>query len=313
MPTADSTTDPRAGERTRGEASRGARPNFLYIGAAKAGSFWLYEIFREHPEIFVPDAREVMFFDRLYHKGLDFYWRFFAKAQGFKAIGEISHDYFLEAEYAERIHASLPDVKLICCLREGVSRTLSEFLYDQTLFQYVSAAEYRRGFDIEDFAKLPRVFHLANYYENLKPFYEIFPRDRILILFFDELKADAAAFARRIFEFLGVDADFVAPSLHRRINVAREPRVRFLADLAYKSAQMLRRRGFGNLIGKVKRKSVFESLLYKPLAPGEKPRFAPEVMQRLWELYHRDDERLEELIGHPLPDAWKRPGGGSAG
>ena len=42
-------------------------PNFLYVGAGKSGSTWIFEIFRDHPEIFVPISKDIMFFDRYYH------------------------------------------------------------------------------------------------------------------------------------------------------------------------------------------------------------------------------------------------------
>ena len=48
-------------------------PTFLYIGAPKAGSSWLYEILREHPEVFVPTAKDTQFFDYYFDKGFDWY------------------------------------------------------------------------------------------------------------------------------------------------------------------------------------------------------------------------------------------------
>ncbi len=280
------------------------KPTFLYIGAAKAGTFWLYEILREHPEVFVPVAGDVMFFDRLYDRGLDFYWSYFRKAAGFKAIGDISHDYFLSAERARRIHDVLPDAKLICCLREGIDRTMSEYLYDKTVFQYVRASQHRRGFSFEEFARLPVVVRLADYYNCLLPFYELFPAENILVLFFDELKQDAADFVSRIYRFIGVDPGFVPPSLHRRINVARTPRSGLLADLAFRTAQVLRRRGLGNLVGRVKHNSAFARLLYRPYKADNKPAIPPLVRERLREIYHKDYSKLAALIGRPLPDQW---------
>ena len=56
------------------------KPNFLFIGAAKTGSSWLYEIMLQHPEIFVPRIKDPYFFDRFYEKGLDWYLRLFAQA-----------------------------------------------------------------------------------------------------------------------------------------------------------------------------------------------------------------------------------------
>ena len=46
-------------------------PDFLVIGVAKAGTSWLFEILNEHPDIFIPVAKDIMFFDLCYERGLD--------------------------------------------------------------------------------------------------------------------------------------------------------------------------------------------------------------------------------------------------
>ena len=38
-------------------------PTFLYIGIAKAGSSWIFEMLREHPEIYIPVAKDLRFFE----------------------------------------------------------------------------------------------------------------------------------------------------------------------------------------------------------------------------------------------------------
>jgi len=34
-------------------------PNFLGIGAQRAGTTWVYHCLREHPQIFLPDKKEI--------------------------------------------------------------------------------------------------------------------------------------------------------------------------------------------------------------------------------------------------------------
>ena len=73
-------------------------PNFLYIGAEKAGSSWIYEILREHPQVYVPPAKDIQFFDKNFDKGIEWYLSLFGSGAGQIAIGEVSHDYFLAQE-----------------------------------------------------------------------------------------------------------------------------------------------------------------------------------------------------------------------
>jgi hypothetical protein len=47
----------------------GRYPDFLCIGAQKAGTSWLYEVLRRHPQIWLPPIKELHYFD---HRRLDF-------------------------------------------------------------------------------------------------------------------------------------------------------------------------------------------------------------------------------------------------
>ena len=65
----------RGGYRAYGRATAGLRPlpDFLILGAQKAGTTALYAYLRWHPEITGPSFKEVSFFDRHYAKGERWY------------------------------------------------------------------------------------------------------------------------------------------------------------------------------------------------------------------------------------------------
>lgn len=273
------------------------KPNFLYIGAGKAGSSWIYEILREHPEVFVPDAKDIYFFDKNYDRGLHWYLAHFEHSVGRKAIGELSHDYFLHDRTAQRIHEMLPDARLICCLREPFDRTLSAYLYGLTIFL--------KRTTFEQFAFSPETLKESDYYNNLLPFYRLFPANHILVLFYDELKWNPEEFAARIYSFLAVSSDFRAASLHRVVLGSRMARSQAAAHVVYKVAQLSRNLGFVNIVGKVKRTSFFNKLLYRERE--EKPTVPAEIKLRLRQHFAKDYEKLEELISRKLPAAWRDP------
>lgn len=277
------------------ERAQPAYPNFLYIGAEKAGSSWIYEILREHPQVYVPPAKDIQFFDKKFDKGIEWYLSLFSPGAGYTAIGEVSHDYFLAKETAELIYNYLPRVRLICCLREPIDRTISSYLYYRTTVLHKTTT-------LEEFAFEERILKLSDYYYNLRPFYESFPRKNIQILFFDDLKQNPDSFARRIFEFLNVDPDFRPKVLHRKILPASEPRLSWLTHFAYQIGLSFRRLGWVNVVGSVKRTGTFRRLLYKELA--KRPQVSPEFEEKLRTYYASRYERLPELIGMPLPDGW---------
>ncbi len=45
-------------------------PNFLVLGTYRAGTTWLHEVLRQHPQVFLPPEKELMFFNRHYDRGL---------------------------------------------------------------------------------------------------------------------------------------------------------------------------------------------------------------------------------------------------
>ena len=93
------------------------KPNFLVIGAQRAGTTWLYECLREHPEIFLPETKELHYFDLNHEKGYEWYFQHFEGASE-KAIGEITPNYYQYPGAIEKAHALLPEAKFIFILRE---------------------------------------------------------------------------------------------------------------------------------------------------------------------------------------------------
>jgi hypothetical protein len=269
------------------------KPNFLYIGVPRAGSTWLFTMLREHPEVFVPPAKDIYFFDRYYDKGLGWYLSHFHGAGGYKAVGELSHDYYFSEVAAERIYHDFPDIRLICCLREPVSRLLSAYAFDRT-------AEVRSDVSLGDYAAQDRVLTQYEYYRHLKRFMDTFGRDRLLVVFYEDLLADPAAFIRPIYSFLGVDENFIPATLHERINPARDARAESVALLAYRLALILRRLGLANLVGRIKQSRLVNRVLYKAPERTETEALPPELIARL----RKDHDKLAALIGRPLPESW---------
>lgn len=270
-------------------------PNFLYIGAEKAGSSWIYEILREHPQVFVPAAKDIQFFDKNYHKGIDWYYSLFEPGIGKRAIGEVSHDYFLSAETAQLIQKHLPEVRLICCLREPIDRTRSSFLFYKTTI-------LDKQVNFEEFAFSENILRLSDYYYNLRPFYQYFPPKNILILFFDDLQRDPSRFAQIIFQFLQVDPNYRPTVLHKKVLAASEPRLPRVAHLVYQIGLFFRRMGLVNVVGTVKRTGAFRNVFYRELK--EKPEISARCKQKLKNYYAERFIHLPELIGQPLPKEW---------
>lgn len=272
-----------------------AYPTFLLIGVAKAGTTWIHQILHEHPEVFVPPAKDLKFFDRQYDLGLDWYSSHFSEGKEAKARGELTHDYYFSRDIAQRIYRDLPGVVLACCLREPIDRLISGY-------QYNKSTEYNRDMTFEEYVARPGILDHVRYLEKLTPFFDLFGSDRMGIFFFDDIKERPEQFCADLYRFLGVDADFLPPSFLTPINIAHSARIQMIARGAYRVAGVLRKAGLANLVGVVKRNRIVERSLYRELKA--RPKIDPRFLQRLQKDCISQYAGLEDLIGRKLPTSW---------
>lgn len=272
------------------------KPNFLYVGAVKSGSSWLYEALRDHPDVFIPLAKDLQFFDQHYYHGVDWYMKHFDGAAGHTAIGELSHDYYLSPDTMQRIAETLPGVRILCCLREPGSLAVSFYNYLRIHRRDVDTLSLDAFVDTEEART-----HL-DFLSNLQHVYAVLPPESIYVTFFDLLKSDVHRYIHDIYDFLGVDPAYEPAVLQTRVLPAREPRFKAVSQLAYSTAKMLRRLGLTTLVGTVKRNPLFDRLLYDTLQ--EKQPVSEAALAQVRERAVRDYPQIEALIGKPLPSAW---------
>lgn len=280
-----------------------ALPNFLYVGAARSASTYIYQVLKEHPEIFTPPVKDLYFFNRNYAKGLSWYAGFFKEAEACKAAGEFTMDYFVDPVCAERIKKDIPGCKILFCLREPVERAFDHYYWERLTFHYVSRKEFQSGLSFIDFARKPEILALGNYYENMKAYYQLFPGDNILVLFMDELYHDNRAFVQKIYEFLGVSGNFIPPSLDKRVNKLRIARFPLLTEMGYRFGNHLRNAGRPGLVSALRDLDWFNRLMFKPV--NKDARILREAIPVLWPLYHQHDRALTDMINRPLPRSWQ--------
>jgi hypothetical protein len=213
-------------------------PTFLGIGVPRAGTTWLHSLLTGHPDVCLPTQRkEVRFFDRHHERGLAWYERFFCppdEDRKYKAIGEISPQYFYCAECPSRIHADLPNTKLLVMLRHPVDRAYSNFGF------VVQRKNYRGSFE-EFVATRPNALESGFYSRYLDRYLRYFDRSQILALVFEEAVTDRGKAAGALADFLDLSVDKFPQSLNR-VNPSTVPRFRSLSSLAVRSGRKLRKR-----------------------------------------------------------------------
>ena len=192
-------------------------PTFVIIGAMKCGTTSLHHYLAEHPEVCMPSIKETNFFvEQLnYGRGLAWYQSLFSREA--KACGEASPAYSSTRIYAgipERMHALLPQARLIYMVRDPIDRMVSQYkhafacgLEHRTLNATLEAELDERG--------QRRYLKTSQYYQNLLPYLDRYPLERILVLPAEDLHQERQTTLRRVFEFIGVDPDFESPAFER--------------------------------------------------------------------------------------------------
>lgn len=284
------------------------RPNFIFIGPDKAGSTWLYRALKFHPQAYLPSAKELFFFDRFYDRGWDWYLSFFHHAPPqARVLGEISHDYLFSDKACDRIASSLPDVRLMVCLREPCERAFSSYLY--MLKQGRISCTFEEAIDTVE-----ELIDHGRYVAHLQRYLARFPRTRLHIAFFDDLVRDPQQFFEGICEFLSLDDVVLPPDLRGPTLPAATPRSRFLAKFARSIGWRIRQLGMPQVVSLAKNAKTLNRLLYHVYQDHEKPKMLHATRNSLQAIFQPEVVELDRLLQLDVSMRWgyrPRPNNGS--
>lgn len=195
-------------------------PHFLGLGAQKAGTTSLFRYLHDHPQIFIPDSKEVNFFfrDHVYKRGIAFYeTKFPNKAASGKVLGEISPNYLYHNICIDRIKQHIPKLKFIILIRNPIDRAYSNYWMEvlrgneHLSFREAIHQEQRRiALGINEKNRFSYV-HRGFYYQQIKAYMEAFRDSEFLILLSEDLRTDRIATLKKTYRFLGV-ADTYEPT-----------------------------------------------------------------------------------------------------
>ncbi len=236
-------------------------PDFVIIGAAKAGTTSLYGWLSEHPFVAPASQKEVHYFDYNYYRGEDWYRAHFPLARDRAAFaaehgrpfvtGEASPPYMAHDWAPERLARRLPEAKLLVTLRNPIDRAYSQFQMsrregEEPLESFIDAVNAEAGRLAPELARtaVDRRYNSwpigcwsylmrSRYAEQLERWLRLFPRHALHVLTLEELSTDPQATLDRVHGFLDIPAhryDDLKP-LHTATYDAITPEIRArLAD-----------------------------------------------------------------------------------
>lgn len=292
-------------------------PDFLAIGAPKAGTTALFRAIGRHPEVSLPASKEPRYFtspgarpnfhgpggeesaDLVVYDRHD-YLELFRKCPATWKIGDGSTGYLYHPAAPANCYSQVPTAPLIAVLRHPVSRAYSQWLHlrhkgieDIDDFETALAAESRR---IELGWRPGWHYQRSGFYgEQLQRWLRYYPREQLLILFHEDWITQPAETLAQVFRHIGVD-ETASVTVTRENVSSRSPRWTWLHHrMMNESAPRRLARHYLPLWA---RDRVTKSIGVFNLKPG--PRLDPEVRGRLSVAYHDDFDLIESITGRDL-------------
>lgn len=296
-------------------------PNFLLIGAARAGTTAVDRYLRQHPQVFLPRVKEPCFFafaDKKpsYRRGkfafaatsAAKYESLYADRKPGQLAGDLSTPYLYLYQQTianiRRYHPAPDQLRIIAVLRHPVDRAYSQYRWrlrdgrEQLSFREAIEAESQRkaeGYSF-DYFYTERSFYAAA----LLAYREYFPNLKVLL--YDDLCVDPKRFIRELCQFVGVDPDFgFKPT--GMINATWSPRFPWLSRLVtlehplkYRLLNMLPTHWRDNI------RDGFARMNSKAL---EESGLDPGYRKELTRLFTEDIRVVETITGRNL-EAWTR-------
>ena len=198
-------------------------PDFLGVGAQKAGTTWLAENLRRHPAIHLPERKELHYFDESFHRSLASYARNFREA-GARVTGEITPAYaLLDDERLAFIARAMPGVRAIYLLRDPVERAWSGTVMALATLPGIDPGSIGTTRFVEH-ARARHVLARSRHLDAIARWERTVRPGHLHLDFHDEIARDPAAMLARVHRFLGVEPRVDAPeAIRERVNAG--PRI----------------------------------------------------------------------------------------
>jgi len=212
------------------EECRTGPPDFVGIGAQKAGTSWWFNLILQHPNVYFPKhmvgvvfphflVKERHFFDRFFadefnDDRIDEYHKWFPRVEG-KIAGEWTPRYMSDHWVVPLLKSAAPEAKLLVMLRDPIDRFVSGMSHLQRL------QRLNPNHAIEQFVR-------GRYHEQLSEWLQAYSRNQILVLQYELCVARPASELERTYRYLGIDEAWKVDrsAISRRVNMTR-PKTRF--------------------------------------------------------------------------------------
>jgi Sulfotransferase domain len=291
------------------------KPNFLIVGAAKAGTSTLWHWLSRHPQVFMPTNKEPGYFVHGY--GINDwteYLSLFKNGRGKLCLGEATAAYLAAPESAKWIYDTLGKIKIVIVLRNPAFRAFSLYCW-MVMEGYESTESFAAALEIEKSRITSQsfkqtcpqyfgdylYFSSGLYSEQTKRYIDVFGPESVKICLFDDLVSSPGAFQESICDFLGV-ARWINPNPPKR-NASVIP-----ASIAFQYKMRFIQRRTQSILGALGKPISYscEAAMKINIALGSKQSMTTPIKDSLINQYKSEVIRLSSIINRDLSD-WLKP------
>jgi hypothetical protein len=274
-------------------------PTFIIIGAMKASTTSLFDRLATHPDVGTSSIKEPEFFiaEKNLGRGLDWYEALFAGTEGAVARGEASTSYSKCGQFPgvpARIHAVVPDVRLIYLLRDPVDRIRSMYQHN-----VLNGRERRPA--SEAVTQDPKYLDASQYALQIRQYLSVFRPEQLHVLTMDDLHDRPESALRALCAHIGVDWHPALLTADPRSNVTEGRRGETAASRALRAS--VTRWPVLRLAPKSMTELGKRILTRKATVQAD---LSPELLAELRDRLRPDIDDLEQLLGRSFGH-WRHP------
>ncbi|MGI9433479.1 MAG: sulfotransferase family protein [Geminicoccaceae bacterium] len=194
-------------------------PNLFIVGAPKCGTTSMAAYLDQHPDIYFAQRKEPFFFcsDLPHAKAVtdeEDYLGLFERGKGKRYRGEGSTWYLYSKKAPTAIKKASPDARIIIMLRDPIDLIVAQFQYN-VINGNENIEEIEKALDAEPERlagrlippsnRIAAALHytaLVDFAPQIQRYWDLFGKDRVHVILFDQLKQDTEGAVRKSFDFL---------------------------------------------------------------------------------------------------------------
>ncbi len=280
--------------------------DFIGIGFAKCGTTTVANLLDEHPEICMSVPKEVQYFNptrSFYHKPIEnsnyqrgslWYQNHWAHQKNEHLKGEISPQYIQSVTSLERIKRDQPQAKILIFLRNPAD----------IAFSFYSMAVHHHQVKLCTFSEAIRsnenIRERMFLGEKVKNCAHLFPNSQVHYFVLEDFMNDRSETIKSLYKFLGVDSEFIPPSLNLVFNAASSSRYSWLRKSENILVSFLSGLGLTTLVKTLKTWRGIQKIQQLNAKKLEKPELPMEDRKYIYEQVKVDVKMLEKIVGRDL-------------